>query len=85
MELGSTHAVKEAVKAGLGVAAISCLAVAEDFKKGDIRIINLIEGNIERTFTMLVHRDKFQTTAVVKFREFALEETIALLNKLGLE
>lgn len=75
MELGSTQAVKEAVKGGLGIGAISRLTVAEDVKRGDIRVIPVKEGEIGRIFTMLSHRDMFQTSTVEKFSEFMLEWT----------
>lgn len=75
MELGSTQAIKEAVKAGLGIAAISQLSVADEIRHGELSIISLAEGAIERKFTMLRHREKFQTSAVERFSKFVLERT----------
>jgi DNA-binding transcriptional LysR family regulator len=70
MELGSNQAVKAAVSAGLGVSAMSRLAVAEAVGRGEMRVIPLAEGRIGRTFTMLHHRDKFSTRAVEVFLVF---------------
>lgn len=67
MELGSTQAVKEAVKAGLGIAAVSGLAVVEEIKRQQVNVISLAEGPIERGFAMLYNKEKFQTRAVDKF------------------
>ena len=73
MELGSTQAVKEAVKAGLGITAISRLAVADEIERGEVGVVALEEGSIDRPFTMLYHREKFCTRAVETFRRFVLE------------
>ena len=70
MELSSTEAIKNAVKAGIGLGVMSCLAVANEVKRGELAIIDLQEGAIKRNFTMLCHRDKFQTLAVEKFSAF---------------
>ncbi|MEG6586654.1 LysR family transcriptional regulator [Dendrosporobacter sp. 1207_IL3150] len=73
MELGSTQAIKEAVKAGVGIAAISCLTVRSEVKWNDVKLIQLNEGIIERNYTMLYLRDKFKTCAVEKFGSFVLD------------
>lgn len=66
-EMGSTQAVKEAVKAGMGIAAISRLTVENAIKHGELSIIPLEEGVIERMFTMIYCKGRFQTCAVEKF------------------
>lgn len=73
MELGSTQAVKEAVKAGLGVAAISHLAVWKDIARGELSILQPVEGPMRRKFTMLYHQDKFRSGCVEKFIDFISE------------
>lgn len=70
MELGSTQAVKEAVKAGLGLAPISNLAVADELIRGDFCCVDLAEGTIRRDFTCIFHRNKFQSHATEIFLEF---------------
>lgn len=67
MALGSTQAVKEAVKAGLGIAPVSYLAVTDEVKRREVDVIYLAEGNIERPFTMLYQPGRFTTLAVEKF------------------
>lgn len=75
MELGSTQAIKEAVKAGLGIAAISQLSVADEIRHGELSVISLAEGSLERKFTMLRHRERFQTSAIECFIQFVQKET----------
>lgn len=74
MELGSTQAVKEAVKAGFGIAVVSRLAVAEEIKREQVRVISLTEGLIERGFALLHNKEKFQTKAVDKFIAYFIEK-----------
>lgn len=73
MELGSTEAIKSTVKVGMGLGVISCLAVENEVDRGELVILPLTEGRIERNFTMLYHREKFQIKAVKKFSEYVLE------------
>jgi DNA-binding transcriptional LysR family regulator len=72
MELGSTQAIKEAVKAGLGIATISRLAVVDEVKWGKLGVIPLSEGPMERPYTIMYHREKFKTSAVEKFYDFVI-------------
>ena len=72
MELGSTQAIKEAVKAGLGIAPISSLAVADEIQRGEFQVLPLTEGPITRNFILLTNRDKFKTYTTEMFLEFVL-------------
>jgi DNA-binding transcriptional LysR family regulator len=74
MELGSTQAVKEAVKAGFGIAAVSRLAVVEEIKREQVSVVSLTEGPIERGFALLHNKEKFQTKAVDKFISYFIEK-----------
>ena len=72
MELGSTQAIKEAVKAGLGIPPISNLAVADEIQRGEFQVLPLTEGPITRNFILLTNRDKFKTYTTEMFLEFVL-------------
>ena len=74
LEMGSTQAVKEAVKAGMGIAAISRLTVENAIKYGELSVIPLEEGVIERKFTMIYCKERFQTCAVEKFISYVMEK-----------
>lgn len=58
-EMGSTEAVRQGVKAGLGVSMLSSLAVAEDIRLGTLVPVALAGVTIERPF-YLVHRKNRQ-------------------------
>jgi DNA-binding transcriptional LysR family regulator len=74
MELSSTEAIKNAVKAGIGLGVMSYLAVVNEVKRGELIVVPIQEGAIERDFTMLYHREKFQTLAVEKFSAFITKQ-----------
>lgn len=73
-EMGSTQAVMEAVKREMGIAAISRLAIQNAIKHCELSVIPLEEGGIERTFTMIYCKDRFQTCAVEKFISYFIEK-----------
>jgi DNA-binding transcriptional LysR family regulator len=57
--MGSTEAVRQGVKAGLGISILSSLAVAEDVRLGTLICLPLAGVTIERPF-YLVHRKNRQ-------------------------
>ncbi|MDD4601298.1 MAG: LysR substrate-binding domain-containing protein [Negativicutes bacterium] len=75
LEMGSTQAVKEAVKSGIGITAISRLTVENEIHSGELITIPLQEGDIPRKFTMIYHKERFQTHAVERFMSYVMENT----------
>lgn len=75
LEMGSTQAVKEAVKSGIGITAISRLTVQEEIHRGELIEISVHEGVIPRRFTMLYHKERFRSHAVEKFMDYVMEKT----------
>ena len=54
-ELGSTAAIKEAIKANVGASVISDLAIASDVAAGSMRVVRVEElGTMERTFYRII-------------------------------
>ena len=74
MELSSTEAIKSAVMEGVGYGVMSRLAVLNELKRGELKVIPLCEGTIDRHFLMLRNKGKFQTRAVEKFCSFFLAQ-----------
>lgn len=74
LEMGSTQAVKAGVKAGMGIAAISRLTVEQEIRRGELKVIPLKEGVIERKYTMVYHKERFQTRAVEMFISHVMEK-----------
>ena len=74
MEMSSTEAIKSAVMSGVGLGVMSRLAVNGELERGELKILTLCEGAIDRDFRMLRNRSKFQTKAVEKFCSFFIEQ-----------
>jgi DNA-binding transcriptional LysR family regulator len=73
-EMGSTEAVRQAVKAGLGVSILSRLAVAEDLRFGLIDVIEVDGLNLERDFYAVVHARRTQSPLCRAFLAYLMEQ-----------
>lgn len=67
LELEHTEAIKRAVECRLGVGCISRLALKEAFRRGSLAPIDCPELDLERQFSFVWHRQKFQTVAMREF------------------
>ncbi|HHU76230.1 MAG TPA: LysR family transcriptional regulator [Firmicutes bacterium] len=56
--LESQEAIKEAVKAGLGVTAISCKAVNEELSSGSMQGYRLPDLHLKRNFYLIYHKNR---------------------------
>ncbi|OQX06168.1 MAG: LysR family transcriptional regulator [Desulfobulbaceae bacterium A2] len=73
-EMGSTEAVKQAVKAGLGVAILSCRAVAEEVQAGLLACVPLEGIEMRRPFYLIRRKRRELAPACAAFLELLLEE-----------
>lgn len=73
-EMGSTEAVRQGIKAGLGISILSSLAVAEDVRLGTLVVVRLAGVTIERPF-YLVHRKNRQLSPLGQAFLAYLEES----------
>ncbi|MGC8720680.1 MAG: selenium metabolism-associated LysR family transcriptional regulator [Thermodesulforhabdaceae bacterium] len=71
-ELGSTEAVRQGIKAGIGASIISSRAVEEDVKHGSIAVVGIDKLNIERPFYLVTHRKRHLSPVARTFRDFIL-------------
>ena len=63
-ELGSTAAIKEAIKANVGASVISDLAIASEVAEGTIRVVRVQEmGTMERQFYRVTDRRRVASPA----------------------
>lgn len=56
LQLGSTEAVKQAVKAGLGVSLVLQSAVAEEVRSGSLRAISIVQPELKKDL-LVIWRD----------------------------
>ncbi len=73
-QLGSTDAVKEAMKASLGVSIISRLAIEEELKQGTLKEIKLKGLDIKRNFYIISLKKRTLPLAYKRFYEYVLSE-----------
>ncbi|HFB83988.1 MAG TPA: LysR family transcriptional regulator [Thermodesulfatator sp.] len=73
-EMGSTEAVKQAVKAGLGGSFISLRAIEEDLLSRRLRIIPVKGLNIRRHFYLVRHKGRSLSPPAAAFVDFLRKE-----------
>ncbi|NIA08911.1 MAG: hypothetical protein GWP10_03890 [Nitrospiraceae bacterium] len=72
-EIGSTEAVRQAVKAGLGCSIISQRAVEDDLKHGLLYAPALEGVQLRRQFYLVWHSRRTLSPLANAFREFLLQ------------
>lgn len=74
-ELGSVTAIKEGIKAGLGVAFVSAVTVASDVKNGSIRILPVEGLSTGRHFYLIRDKRRVLSPAADVLWKFIQKET----------
>jgi DNA-binding transcriptional LysR family regulator len=69
-EMGSTQAVKQAVRAGVGIALISKRAVEDECRAGLLACVKIKDLRIARAFHLITHRDRTRSPLAQAFVEF---------------
>lgn len=69
-EMGSNEAIRQAVKAGGGIAIISKLAVASDIKCGELTAIPVAGLKLTRAFYLITHRHRSRSPICNAFLTF---------------
>ncbi|HZP37069.1 MAG TPA: selenium metabolism-associated LysR family transcriptional regulator [Methylomirabilota bacterium] len=69
-EMGSTQAIKQAVKAGVGVSLISRRAVEEECRVGSVWCLKVAGLQIDRAFYLVTHRERSRSPLAEAFRAF---------------
>lgn len=69
-EIGSSQAIKQAVKAGMGITIMSRIAVEEDCRHGRLAALRVRGLSITRSFYLLTHRERSRSPVAEAFRLF---------------
>lgn len=75
-ELGSTQAIKQAVKAGVGVSVVSRRAVEEECRAGSLRALRLADLPVARSFYLVVSTERSRSPLADAFRGFVEAEAV---------
>lgn len=73
-EIGSTAAIKEAVKAGIGISFLSVRSVEQDVRYGLLKTISLEKINLERPFYLIKRLNRELSPVSAVFWEYLLQE-----------
>lgn len=73
-ELGSTEAVRQAVKNGLGVSILSAIAVADDVQNGTLKTLSVAGLNLDRQFFLTRHGQRTPSPLCRTFISFLQSE-----------
>ncbi len=66
-EMGSTQAVKQAVRAGLGIALMSHRAVEDECRAGLLACVKVTDLKFARAFYLVTHRDRTRSPVAQAF------------------
>jgi DNA-binding transcriptional LysR family regulator len=69
-EMGSTQALKQAVRAGVGVAFISIRAVADECRSRLLACVKVQRLNVSRAFYLVTHRERTRSPLAEAFVQF---------------
>lgn len=75
-EMGSTQAIKQAVKAAVGVSLVSKRAVEEECKSGLLWCVRVKDLKVMRSFHLATHKERSRSPLAEAFRVF-LEAEVA--------
>ena len=69
-EMGSTQAIKQAVRAGVGIALISKRAVEDECRASLLACLRVKDLKIARAFYLVTHRERSRSPLAQAFVEF---------------
>ena len=67
-EMGSNQAIKQAVKAGLGITVMSRIAVEEESRQGLLAYLRVQDLAVTRGFYVVTHRERLRSPVAEAFR-----------------
>lgn len=73
-EMGSTEAVRQGIKAGVGVSVLSECAVSDDLATGSLKKISIEGVSFRRVFYLIVHKHRTQSPLCQAFIKFLKHE-----------
>jgi DNA-binding transcriptional LysR family regulator len=69
-EMGSTEAIRQGIKGGIGVSILSTLAVADDLASGALKAVAVEGLNLSRSFFLTRHRQRSLSPLAAAFIDF---------------
>jgi DNA-binding transcriptional LysR family regulator len=69
-EMGSTQAIKQAIRHGVGISVVSRRAVEEECRHGLLRSVAFADLDVSRSFHLATHSDRTRSPLAEAFRAF---------------
>jgi len=79
-EMGSTQAVKQAVRAGVGIALISRRAVEDECRARLLHCVKVTDLKITRSFYLVTNRDRTRSPLAQAFVDFVESRAASLAS-----
>lgn len=73
-EMGSTEAVRQGIKNGVGLSILSAVAVTDDIQSGLLKTIHVEGLNLKRSFYLTTHKQRTPSPLCSAFIDFLKEE-----------
>ena len=73
-EMGSTEAVRQAIKNNVGLSILSVIAVADDIQTGSMKAISIEGLNLKRSFYLTTHKQRTPSPLCRTFVDFLKQE-----------
>jgi DNA-binding transcriptional LysR family regulator len=67
-EIGSNQAIKQAVKAGMGITVMSRIAVEEESRQGVLAFLRVRDLSVTRAFYIVTHKERSRSPVAEAFR-----------------
>jgi DNA-binding transcriptional LysR family regulator len=69
-EMGSTEAIKQGIKAGIGVSILSRIALIDELKAGSVAVVTIEGVTLQRHFYIIRHRGRTLSPLCQTFERF---------------
>jgi DNA-binding transcriptional LysR family regulator len=73
-EIGSTQAVKQAVRSGVGITIVSRRAVEDECRAGLVHCVKIRDLKVSRSFYLVTHRERTRSPLAEAFVAFVESE-----------
>ena len=82
-EMGSTEAIKQGIKAGIGVSILSRIALTDELRAGSVCVVEIEGVTLQRSFYIIRHRGRTLSPLCQTFERFLRQtDPVALLAQL---
>ncbi len=79
--VSNTEAIKNALRAGIGVSFLSKMMVEQEVSSKEFNIISVKGYSMKRDLLLIHHKDKFMSEALMMFKQYLMQDSIEHLQR----